>query len=396
MSDRIEALDVLRGVALLGILVMNVQAFAMPQAAYMNPTAWGRLEGVDLAAWLVSHLLADQKMMALFSMLFGAGIVLFTERAEAAGRPVGSLHFRRQGWLLLFGVVHAYLIWYGDILFTYAVCGMLLYPCRRLSPAIQLILGLTLLSVASAIFLFLDGTMSMWPEAERLALQAEWHPPVEQLQIEIARYRSGWFEQFPYRAELAFEVQAFTLLVWGLWRAAGLMLIGMALYRLGVLSGQAGRRTYVAMLGAALTLGLPVVAYGIYWNFANGWGPSSLFVGTQFNYWGSVLVSLGWVACVMLALKEAWLPGLTRKLAAVGRTAFSQYILQSVLCSLIFQGYGLGWFGRVERSEQLGIVLAIWLLQLWLAALWLRHFQYGPLEWLWRSLTYRRAQPFRR
>ncbi|MBW6393431.1 DUF418 domain-containing protein [Billgrantia antri] len=396
MRDRIEALDMLRGMALLGILIMNVQAFAMPQAAYMNPTAWGRLEGIDLVAWLVSHLFADQKMMALFSMLFGAGIVLFTERAEAAGRPAVALHFRRQSWLLLFGVVHAYLIWYGDVLFTYAVCGMLLYPCRRLSPAVQLMLGLALLAVASAIFLLLGGTMTAWPEAERLALQVEWHPPAEQLQAEIERHRSGWLEQLPYRAEMAFEMQTFTLLVWGLWRAAGLMLIGMALYRLGVLTGQANRRVYMAMLAAALILGLPVVVYGIFWNFANDWGPHSLFFGAQYNHWGSVPVSLGWVACVMLALKAAWFPGLARKLAAVGRTAFSQYILQSVLCSLIFQGYGLGWFGRVERSEQLVIVLALWLLQLWLAPLWMRHFQYGPLEWLWRSLTYQRAQPFKR
>ncbi|MBA2777552.1 DUF418 domain-containing protein [Billgrantia kenyensis] len=394
-TARIEALDVLRGVALLGILVMNVQAFAMPYAAYLNPSAWGRLEGIDLAAWLISHLLADQKMMAIFSMLFGAGIVLFAERAEAAGRPTAMLHYRRNAWLLFFGAAHAYLVWYGDILFTYAVCGMLLYPCRKMSPWSLLTSGVAMLAVTSALFLFFGWSMSFWSEADLLAFQAEWQPPVEQLQSEIERYRSGWWQQMPHRAELAFEAQTFTLLVWGLWRAAGMMLIGMGLYRLGVLTGLARPRVYLTLVGMGLVLGLPLVAYGVAWNFANDWGPLSMFYGFQFNYWGSVLVALGWVGGVMLVLRtQAWL-GLRRRLAAVGRMAFSLYILQSVLMSLIFYGHGLGMFGHIERSGQMLVVLGIWLLQLWLAPLWLRHFRHGPLEWLWRSLTRGQRQPWR-
>lgn len=396
MSDRIEALDVLRGVALLGILIMNVQAFAMPYAAYLNPTAWGRLEGIDLAAWLAAHLLADQKMMALFSMLFGAGLVIFAERAEARGHSALRLHYRRNGWLMVFGIAHAYMIWYGDILYTYAVCALVLYPCRHLAPVRQLVLGFLLLAVASLLFLVLGGALVTWPEAERQAFESGWSPPAEQLAAELERYRSGWMEQLPHRAALALEAQTFTLLAWGFWRAAGLMLIGMALYRLDVLTGWAARRSYLALIGVGVLLGLPLVAYGVYWNFANDWGPRSLFFGSQFNYWGSVLVGLGWVGGVMLTLRSGHLPRLRQRLAALGRTAFSQYILQSVLCSLIFYGHGLGWFGQVERSGQLAIVLAIWLLQLWLAPLWLHHFRYGPLEWLWRSLTYGQWQPFLR
>jgi uncharacterized protein len=396
MNDRIEALDVLRGVALLGILVMNVQAFAMPHAAYMNPLAWGRLEGLDLAAWLAAHLLVDQKMMALFSMLFGAGIVLFAERNEVRGHPALSLHYRRNGWLMAFGIAHAYLLWYGDILFTYAICAFVIYPCRHLAPARQLALGVLLLAVPSILFLAFDGAMSTWSEADRLAFEADWLPPADQLAAEVERYRGGWLAQLPHRAALALEAQTFTLLVLGFWRAAGLMVIGMALYRLGVLTGQATRRTYGIMVGIALLVGLPMVAYGVHWNFANEWGPRSLFFGTQFNYWGSVLVGLGWLGGVILLLRAGLLAYLRHRLAALGRTAFSHYILQSVLYSLIFYGHGLGWFGQVERSGQLAIVLAIWLLQLWLAPLWLRHFRHGPLEWLWRSLTYRQWHSFRR
>nr|WP_244964754.1 DUF418 domain-containing protein [Halomonas kenyensis] len=169
----------------------------------------------------------------------------------------------------------------------------------------------------------------------------------------------------------------------------------MGLYRLGVLTGLARPRVYLTLVGMGLVLGLPLVAYGVAWNFANDWGPLSMFYGFQFNYWGSVLVALGWVGGVMLVLRtQAWL-GLRRRLAAVGRMAFSLYILQSVLMSLIFYGHGLGMFGHIERSGQMLVVLGIWLLQLWLAPLWLRHFRHGPLEWLWRSLTRGQRQPWR-
>ncbi len=386
----------LRGVALLGILLMNVQAFSMPYAAYMNPTAWGRLEGIDLAAWLFAHLATDQKMMAIFSMLFGAGIVLFSERAEARGESPWRLHLRRNVWLLCFGLAHAYLLWYGDILFLYGICALALYPCRHLRPSRLFALGLASLALASLLFLYLGGALTQWPEAQRLALESAWQPSPERLAAEVERYRGGWLEQLPHRAALAFEAQTSTLVSWGFWRAGGMMLIGMALYRLGVLTGRADASVYWSLLGAALLLGLPLVGYGVYWNFANDWGPRSLFLGSQFNYWGSLPVSLGWVGAVMLLLRRGRPTGLRHRLAALGRMAFSQYLLQSVLCSLIFYGHGLGWFGGVERSEQLLIVVAIWFVQLWSAPLWLRHFRFGPLEWLWRSLTYRRRQPFLR
>ncbi|MCE8001893.1 DUF418 domain-containing protein [Billgrantia ethanolica] len=394
-TARIEALDVLRGVALLGILVMNVQAFAMPQAAYLNPTAWGRLDGIDLAVWLASHVLFDQKMMALFAMLFGAGIVLYAERVEAAGKRSWALHCQRHAWLMLFGIAHAYLIWYGDILFTYAVCALALFPLRRLVPSRQLALGFVLLAVTSLLFLVFDATVPAWSEADRQTFMTEWQPSAAQLASEAERYRSGWWQQLPQRAEMAFEMQTFTLLIWGLWRSAGLMLIGMALFRWGILTGQASRRTYLSLLAVALLLGVPMILSGVHWNFANDWGPRSMFVGTQFNYWGSVLVAFGWVSVVMLLLRANVMGRLRLRLAAVGRTALSQYILQSVICSLIFYGHGLGMFGHIERSGQMLVVLGIWLLQLWLAPLWLRHFRYGPLEWLWRSLTRGQWQPWR-
>ena len=165
-AGRIDALDVLRGVATLGILVLNIQAFAMPLAAYYNPTALGPLEGANLYVWVMGRMLADQKFMTIFSMLFGASIVLITERAEARG-DVRRVHYRRMGWLLIIGLLHAHLLWSGDILFLYAVCGMLVYPLRRLPAVLLLVLGALLLAIASAYSVVVGLTLPYWPEEVR-------------------------------------------------------------------------------------------------------------------------------------------------------------------------------------------------------------------------------------
>ncbi|MFQ5724758.1 MAG: DUF418 domain-containing protein, partial [Terriglobia bacterium] len=181
--------------------------------------------------------------------------------------------------------------------------------------------------------------------------------------------------------------------IWGFWRAAGLMLVGMGLYKLGVFSARGSPRFYAGLIAAALLVGMPVVVYGIHWNFSHGWPPVSLFYGSQFNYWGSLLVSLGWVGAVMLICQRRALGWLTRRLAAVGQMAFSNYLLHTLICTTIFYGHGLGLFGQVERVGQILIVFGVWGFQLLVSPLWLRRFRFGPLEWLWRSLTYGKLQP---
>ncbi len=396
-SARVGSLDTLRGFALLGILVMNIQGFAMPSAAYMNPTVWGDLTGANFLVWLGSHLLFDQKMMAIFSMLFGAGIILFTDRAEERGRSPVRLHLRRTTWLLLFGAAHAYLVWFGDILFLYAVCAFAVVWFRRWSPRRLAVLGLFVLAVAPVIGLIAGSTMDSWPPDARAAIVEEtWQPSPESLEAEVAAYRSGWMGQMEKRVPSAFEFQTFLLAIWGFWRAAGLMLLGMALYKVGFFSAQSTDRTYRRAIAAGVFVGLPLVAWGVLWNFRNEWGPNSLFHGSQFNYLGSILVSLGWVGTVMLVCRRDALPWFTGALGAVGRTAFSNYILQSLLCTFVFYGHGLALFGQVERTGQVAMVLAVWAFQLAVSPLWLRHFRFGPLEWLWRCLTYGRLQPIRR
>ena len=395
-NTRIDAIDVLRGAALLGILVMNVQAFAMPQAAYFNPTAYGDLEGANLYVWLAGRMLADQKFMTIFSMLFGAGIVLMAGRAEARGEA-RRLHYRRMAWLAVIGLLHAHLLWQGDILFLYAVCGMAVYPLRRLGPGRLAALGTTLLAVGSAVTIGAGLSLPYWPEEELTAFTAEaWRPAPEVIEAELAVFRGGWLAQLPVRSANALALETILLVVWGFWRASGLMLIGMALFKHGVFGARRSPGFYAGLIGAAAAVGLPLQAYGAYLDFERGWPVWSFFVGMQFNYWPSVAVSLGYVGLVMLACRTDALRRVTRPFAAVGRTALTNYLLQTVVCTTIFYGHGLGWFGSVDRVGQIGVAAGVWALQLAASPWWLRRFRIGPAEWAWRSLTYGARQPLRR
>jgi uncharacterized protein len=146
------------------------------------------------------------------------------------------------------------------------------------------------------------------------------------------------------------------------------------------------------LVASGVFIGIPIIVVGIYWNFAQNWNINSLFLGIQFNYWGSYLVALGWVGTIMLWCRSALFPALKARAAALGRTAFSNYILQTLICTTIFYGHGLGYFGSVDRIHQVLLTFVIYTVQLAISPVWLRHFQFGPLEWVWRRLTYGRPQ----
>ncbi|MGH7470272.1 MAG: DUF418 domain-containing protein [Longimicrobiales bacterium] len=395
-TERISALDVLRGFALLGILLMNIQAFSMPWDAYLNPTAFGDLTGANRWIWMVTHVVADQKFISIFSLLFGAGIVLMTDRLDP-GRTT-AIHFRRMAILIAFGLLHAHGLWQGDILYAYGVCGLLVYPARKLPARRLILLGMVVLATGSLIYLASGLAMRNWPpEVVSDFTHEYWRSPVAAQQHELAVYRGGWLQQSSLRSPDALIMETFVFLFDIVWKVAGLMLIGMALFKLDVLAARRADRFYRRLLMMGLGLGLPTVLYGMWANFRAGWDVRySFFFGSQFNYWGSVLVALGWIAALLLLCRSGRLPALQHRLAAIGRTAFSNYILQTVICTTIFYGHGFGLFGRVDRIGQLLFVFAIWSVQLVLAPVWLKHFAYGPLEWLWRSLTYGRTQPMRR
>jgi len=225
-------------------------------------------------------------------------------------------------------------------------------------------------------------------------LQQGWQPPPEAVDAELAAYRDGWFQEFQKRWPTALGLQTVGFLLIILWRAGGLMLVGMALFRLGIFTATRSAWTYLGLVAAALFLGIPTILYGVQRNWAEDWNfRYGKFLGSQFNYWASIAVSLGWVGLVMLVYQQSWLRPITGPLAAAGQMAFTNYLMQTLICTTIFYGHGFGLFGRVERVGQIGIVFGVWVIQLLASPLWLRWFRFGPAEWLWRCLTYLKCPP---
>jgi uncharacterized protein len=395
-AERIDSLDALRGFAVLGIFVMNIQSFAMIGTVYFNPTWYGKIEGAGYWVWYFSHLFADQKFMTIFSLLFGAGIALFASRKENAGLPARRYHYRRAGWLILFGLIHAYLIWVGDILFLYGVCALVVYPFRRVRPSRQIAAGLVVLAIGSGLALVSGATAPMWPEEQQRAfVEGSWQPSPDKIAEETGAYTGGYLDQVRYRAPHALMWQTFILLFWGIWRAGGLMLIGMALYTLGVFGARRSRVFYAVMVALG-GVGWFTVVSGVRAIETRQWEPFySFFIGTQYNYWGSLLVSGCYIGVVMLICRSGATARLTRPFAAAGRMAFSNYIGQSLIAAYVFYGPGLGYFNQIDRIGQVSIVAAVWAVQLVVSTVWLGRYRFGPLEWLWRSLTYWRRQPLR-
>ncbi len=395
-GERYLSLDMLRGFAVLGILLINIQSFSMIEAAYLNPTAYGDLTGINKWIWILSHALAEQKFISLFSILFGAGIVLFTSRIESRGFKPAGIHYRRIFWLLVIGLIHAYVFWHGDILVPYAVCALIAYLFRKLKPGTLLTLGLIIFSISSIFYILSGLTMSSWPPEAIEGLMGSWNPGPEQVARELAAYRGGWLMQMTYRVPSSLNFQTFIFLIWTGWRVGGLMLLGMALYKWGVVTAKQSKGFYLALMSIGFGIGLPLVIYGIISNFASSWSLKySMFLGSQFNYWGSLLVALGYIGLIMLISKYIVQKGTNTPLQAVGRLALSNYLLQTLICTFIFYGHGFGLFGQAERITQLFMVIGIWTLQLIISPIWLRYFRFGPAEWIWRSLTYWKFQPMR-
>jgi uncharacterized protein len=395
-SERILSLDVLRGFAVLGILIMNIQSFAMVEAAYFNPTAYGDLTGLNKWVWILSHVFADLKFLSTFSILFGAGIVLMSTKAEARGRRAAGVHYRRTLYLIVIGLIHAYLLWCGDILVAYGLCALVVFLFRKVSPKWLLTIGLIATSVPFLLFLFFQWSLSSWTPEAYQNISLIWSPSRQMISQEIAAYQGGWLQQMNHRVPASLAVQTFAFLTSLGWRAGGMMLIGMALFKWRVLTAERSNSFYLKLMAVASGVGFPIVAYGVISNFAADWSLEySMFLGSRFNYWGSLFIALAYVSAVMLACRLKRPEKLIHRLAAVGRMALTNYLMQTIICTAIFYGHGLGLFGQLERYEQILVVLAVWLFLLIVSPIWLRFFRFGPAEWLWRSLTYRRFQPMR-
>jgi uncharacterized protein len=385
---RVASLDLLRGVAILGILPMNIAAFGMIAMAYQNPLAMGPIDPASMWAWRITHLLFDQRFMTIFCVMFGAGIALLAERPTRPGVSAAGRHYRRMGWLLALGMVHAYGIWYGDILANYAVCAMIIWPLRRLANGWLCAIAAALIVVPPLIMAALALVIGFAPESMIPKIMASWAPPPDLVAEEIAAMRGGWLEQMPVRAANAALMQFAMFFMWALWRTTALMMLGIVLYRSGFLSAAWRPRTYALLAVLATLIGLALTGTGIVRaERAEFTGTSMITTWMNWNYFGSLFGALGWASAIMLLAQAARPVRLLAALEAVGRTSLSNYLLQSVICTLIFYGHGLGWFGHLDRVQLWGVVLAVWALQIALTLLWLRVAAVGPVEWAWRSLA---------
>lgn len=396
-TERIVALDFLRGFAILGILIMNIQSFSMPGAAYLNPMAYGDLEGANKWVWILSHIFADQKFMSIFSILFGAGVIMMTQKSmERIGKSAAP-HYRRTFWLLLIGLIHAHIIWYGDILVPYALCALFVYLFRKARPLTLLIVGIVFVSVHTLFYYFFGSTMEFWPAEGLEQARLGWIPGKEAVAEEILAVTGTLGEQLAHNSASATFLETLVFLSIFLWRAGGLMLVGMGLYKWGVLTGLRSKRFYTRGLILGLVIGIPIILFGLQKNFDADFSfEYSMYFGSQYNYWGSLFVAYAYICLIMLIAKSNVFPWLKNRLAAVGQMALTNYIMQSVICVLIFYGIGFGFFGTFERAEQVWVILGVWILQILWSRPWLNKFRFGPLEWVWRSLTYRKKQPFRK
>jgi uncharacterized protein len=396
-AERIVAIDVLRGVVLLGILVMNVSFMGWPEAWAMDSPQFTDNTGPELALWFMADVLVNMRMMSIFSMLFGAGVVMVAEKAIAAGKSPAGLHYKRMFWLLVFGLVHAFLMWYGDILVGYALIGSIVYLLRRLPVRWLVACGAVSLGVATAVTLGFAGLFLLWKHGDPSGYASFDFYERDLIPGEIEAYRGGVVAQFHERWPAALMFIVFVGPTMFYWWSAGMMLFGMAAMKARLITGERPTKVYAAMAAAGFGIGLPLASAVTWYKMAYGTGDAAqtmlLFAA---HYLPTVFVVCGWVGLVLLLCRQAWFATLSRPLASVGRMALTNYLSQTLIVTFLFYGHGLGLFAKLDRPAMFGIVLGVWALQLTWSPLWLSRFRFGPMEWVWRSLTYRRLEPMRR
>ncbi len=415
----------MRGLALLGILMMNMPLFANPPHMYVNLSVYGET-GLNYWAWWVVNVLLEGSMRGLFSLLFGAGSLLLLERLEARGMGVriADIFYRRMIVLILFGLFNAFvLLWPGDILFHYGVCGLFLFPFRKLSPRWLTALGVGCLLIAmafaasrgygllekkkageSAIALAGKGqkltekqeaARKLWqgyldkhtPEKQRESAE-EYNAEMRGGYVQIAKELNGW--------SIAMEtIKLYNDLFWD---ALGMFFLGMALFKWRVLTGEKSLGFYLGMTVLGLGIGLPISIY--FHNVMIRMGYDSRLVLSEsiipLYQVRRIFLTAGYLGLFLTVYKMGGLGILWRWLGRVGQMAFTNYLMQTVFCTLLFYGYGLGYFGRLQRYETYYVVAAIWVIQMIYSNIWLRYFRFGPFEWVWRSLTYWERVPIRK
>jgi len=409
VSGRIAQIDVLRGFAVLGMCWIAVGAFGMPYAANALPTLLGTPGTLNLAIWATTEVYMEGAVRGLFSMLFGASALIYLDETRLAsdGVAVVDRFYRRNLVLILFGMIHAYLVlWPHDVLYVYGLIGLFLFPLRR-APTLVLFIGGLILQALSdlevdwtAVASWLqgvpvpvDGSAGVGSAAES-ARFLDWLRM--QMEQDIGLYRSGYLDIFLAQVPEVMTQQSTALYQHRFFEIGGMMLIGMALYRWGLLSGRASGGLYLALALLGYGLGGWLRGTELYQAYAQGFDPLTVVRVEEggLDLW-RLPVALGHVGLIGLLCHWGRAPWLTGPLAATGRLALTHYISQTVIAISLFYGFGFGLFGSLERWQLVLVWLSISLLQMGVSVLWLKRFRYGPLEWVWRSLTHGKPQPMR-
>jgi uncharacterized protein len=427
-EDRIEIIDSLRGIALLGILLMNIPFFGQPHNMGYNLNVANEYSGPNYYTWWIVNMGFEGTMRAIFTILFGAGSLLLLQRLEkkSGALPGADIYYRRLIWLLIFGIINAFiLLWPGDILYSYALCGLFLFPFRNMKPGWLLVFGLVFMGIycmketmrlydgkdmrvkGEKVLALVKKDSTIQLTDEQKADKTKWEGYQERMKVEnlkkeaekeVKEMQKGYFSTMAYFKPINQRIQTKMFYHNYIWDTLCLLFIGMALFKWKVLTGGRSKKFYWLMTLLGYGIGLPLSYFFmrgmIDTNFDRTlWADYYMIDVYQFK---RSLIAMGHIGVVMLLYKYNVLVLFQRLMARVGQMAFTNYLSQSIICTTIFYGFGFGLFGKLERYELYYVVAAVWVFQVIFSAIWLKYFQFGPLEWVWRSLTYWKKQPMKR
>ena len=388
MDSRIQQLDVLRGIAVLGILVMNIKGFALIGALYINPMAIGSLTFSQWCLFVIERLFVDYKFLGLFSLLFGAGIALLDAKLRNGPLNAFAYQIRRLLVLAVIGACHAFILWYGDILLSYAACGLVALLFVRLP--VKALFVLAFIFACVPLWFFAKGQLSMAEASDetiRSMVGGFWVPAASSIAADIASYTGTLGQQFEARLSSLRFMLLHLFPRENFWKSTSLMLLGIGLFKAGFFSGNWKSTAYLKWGMLLLVIGLCITAGGMVNDIKQGFAiQTSLYLGRSLLYLGSIPQAIGYAALFYYFFSRVkWLQN--SGLAAVGRLALTNYVSQTLICTFIFYGWGLGLFAQFDVLTLLLFVVAIWIFQCVFSRWWLGRHQMGPLEWGWRSLT---------
>lgn len=424
-KERILIIDSLRGIALLGILMMNIPFFAFPDVAASNPVVMNEIGTINYKIWYGIEWFLEGSQRAIFSMLFGCGVLVFTSRLEARieGLMPAELFLRRQIWLLFFGLVNAFVfLWPGDILYHYAILGIILFAFRRMKPQHLILAAFICLALQTArenrdLYLeksmiakgeaaaVLDTTVVKLTDVQKEHLEAltgfkERSKPgsrKKEFEKAVAAVQGDYAGLYDHISKTSIWFET-SFIYYNLWDILIFMFLGLAFFKKGVIQGAHPMKTYIALAVIGLGLGLTISYLRLQTIIDSSFNWFEFYKDVNFSSYeiSRTLRALGIFGVIMILYKTGWFKWLFALMQPVGQMAFTNYLMQSVICGLFFYGIGWGMYAKLQRYEVYFVVGVIWLVQIVLSNIWLKFFRFGPMEWLWRSLTYWKLQPMRK